>query len=57
MATTALQYVISHPAQPVAIPGAKSPEQAALNAQAGDRILSAIERDALLQSIKEPEAV
>ena len=57
MATTAIQYVISHPAQPVAIPGAKSPEQAAMNAQAGDRILSAIERDALLQSLKEPEAV
>jgi myo-inositol catabolism protein IolS len=57
MATTALQYVISHPAQPVAIPGAKSPEQAAMNAQAGDRILATTERDALLQNMKEPEAV
>jgi myo-inositol catabolism protein IolS len=57
MATTALQYVISHPAKAVAIPGAKSPEQAAMNAQAGDRILSTAERDALLQSMKEPEAV
>lgn len=57
MAATALQYVISHPAQPVAIPGAKSPQQAALNAQAGDRILADADRDALLQSMKQPEAV
>lgn len=57
MATTALQYVISHPAQPVAIPGAKSPQQAAMNAQAGDRILSTTDLTALLQSLKEPEAV
>jgi myo-inositol catabolism protein IolS len=57
MATTALRYVISHPAKPVAIPGAKSSEQAALNAQAGDRILATTERDALLQNMKEPEAV
>jgi myo-inositol catabolism protein IolS len=40
MATMALRYVISHPALPVAIPGAKSPEQAAQNAQAGSVSLS-----------------
>ena len=32
MVTAALRYVISHPADPVAIPGAKSPKQAAMNA-------------------------
>jgi myo-inositol catabolism protein IolS len=53
MATTALQYVISHPVQPVAIPGAKSPQQAALNAQAGDRFLADIDRTALLQRLEE----
>ena len=36
MLTTALRYVISHPANPVAIPGAKSPEQAEMNAAAGE---------------------
>jgi aryl-alcohol dehydrogenase-like predicted oxidoreductase len=40
MVTTALRYVISHPAAPVAIPGAKSPAQAAMNAAAGERTLS-----------------
>jgi aryl-alcohol dehydrogenase-like predicted oxidoreductase len=40
MVTTALRYVISHPAAPVAIPGAKSPEQATMNAAAGERTLS-----------------
>jgi aryl-alcohol dehydrogenase-like predicted oxidoreductase len=40
MITAALRYVISHPACPVAIPGAKSPEQALMNAGAGDRTLS-----------------
>lgn len=39
MITAALRFVISHPAQPVAIPGAKSPRQAAMNAQAGDAVL------------------
>jgi myo-inositol catabolism protein IolS len=51
MAATALRYVISHPAQPVAIPGAKTPAQAAMNAQAGDRLLSAQEREQLLQHL------
>lgn len=40
MATTALRFVISHATAPVAIPGAKSPEQAAANAKAGDRLLT-----------------
>jgi myo-inositol catabolism protein IolS len=53
MATTALQYVISHPAKPVAIPGAKSPQQAAANAQAGDRILTETDRTALLHRLEE----
>ena len=39
MVTAALGYVISHPAMPVAIPGAKSPEQARMNAAAGERAL------------------
>lgn len=49
MATTALRYVISHPAKPVAIPGAKSPEQAVLNAQAGDELLSPEVKEQILQ--------
>ena len=48
MVTTALRYVISHPANPVAIPGAKSPEQAKSNALAGYKSLSAHE----VQSLK-----
>lgn len=47
MVTTALRYVISHPAAPVAIPGAKSPDQARMNAAAGERELSGEELDAL----------
>ncbi len=50
MASTALRYVISHPVQPVAIPGAKSPQQAATNAQAGDKLLSLEEYKTLLFS-------
>ena len=44
----ALRYVISHAAFPVAIPGAKSAEQAVANAAAGDRLLTAQEIDGLL---------
>ena len=40
MVTAALRYVISHPSSPVAIPGAKSPEQAAMNAAAGGRLFT-----------------
>ena len=47
MVTTALRFTISHPAAPVTIPGAKSPEQAAMNAEAGDRALAADELAAL----------
>jgi myo-inositol catabolism protein IolS len=36
---TSLQYVVSHGAAPVAIPGAKSAAQAAANAAAGDAVL------------------
>jgi aryl-alcohol dehydrogenase-like predicted oxidoreductase len=43
MVTAALRYVISHPAVTVVIPGAKSAEQAATNAQAGSQLLSADE--------------
>jgi aryl-alcohol dehydrogenase-like predicted oxidoreductase len=40
MVTAALRFTISHPANPVSIPGAKSPEQAIMNAAAGDKTLS-----------------
>lgn len=47
MVAAALHYVISHPANPVAIPGAKSPEQAAMNAAVGERVFAADKLDAL----------
>ena len=47
MVTAALRYVISHRAEPVAIPGAKSPEQAAMNAAAGEMTLSEDDRNRL----------
>lgn len=59
MITAALRYVISHPVQPVTIPGAKSPEQAAMNAKAGDQVLSSEEREhlvSLLESSSDPLA-
>jgi aryl-alcohol dehydrogenase-like predicted oxidoreductase len=40
MVTGALRFIISHPCEPVAIPGAKSPEQARMNAAAGKRSLA-----------------
>ena len=40
MVQIALQYVISHPAVSVVIPGAKSADQAADNAEAGGKMLS-----------------
>lgn len=43
MVQTALRFTFSHPSNPVTIPGAKSPEQAAMNAAAGDRTLTAEE--------------
>ncbi|MGL1890730.1 MAG: aldo/keto reductase [Spirochaetaceae bacterium] len=46
---TGLQYVISHPCNPVAIPGATSIDQAVFNAGAGDSLLS----DDILKMIQE----
>jgi aryl-alcohol dehydrogenase-like predicted oxidoreductase len=43
MSQAALQFVISHPAVSVAIPGAKSPAQARANAKAGEATLDASE--------------
>jgi myo-inositol catabolism protein IolS len=40
MVNAAIRYVISHPADPVAIPGGKSPAQAAMNAAVGDTVFS-----------------
>ncbi len=40
MAQAALQFVLAHPAVHCAIPGAKSPQQAEANAQAGDEELT-----------------
>ena len=51
MVTTALQYVISNPVVSTVIPGAKSPAQAATNAQAGAATLSAAEIDKLVAII------
>lgn len=51
MIMAALRYVISHPAAPVAIPGAKSPDQAASNAAAGERTLSDHEMETLLGAL------
>jgi aryl-alcohol dehydrogenase-like predicted oxidoreductase len=51
MVKAALQYVISDPAQPIAIPGAKSPEQAASNAAAGEALMDADRRQKLAQLV------
>jgi aryl-alcohol dehydrogenase-like predicted oxidoreductase len=51
MVTTALRYVISNPVVSTVIPGAKSPAQAATNAQAGAATLSAAEIDKLVATI------
>jgi myo-inositol catabolism protein IolS len=48
MVTAALRFTISHPANPVAIPGAKSPEQAVMNAAAGEKTLTQEEIDKLV---------
>ena len=52
MVTAALRFVTSHPIAPVAIAGAKSPEQVAINASAGDQLLSTEEREHLIQCTK-----
>jgi aryl-alcohol dehydrogenase-like predicted oxidoreductase len=46
---TALQYVASHPVEPVVIPGATTPEQAVANAAAGDSLLSEGRREELAE--------
>jgi len=51
MITTALRYVASNPVVSTVIPGAKSPVQAATNAQAGAATLSAAEIDKLVAII------
>lgn len=57
MVTAALRYVISHPVQPVVIPGAKSPEQAQANAATGDACLAPAERERLVRLTKLPVAI
>jgi myo-inositol catabolism protein IolS len=52
MVTAALRFVTSHPVAPVAIAGAKSPEQAVINAGAGQTLLSPAERKYLVQCSK-----
>ncbi len=53
MVTAAIRYTFSHPAVAVAIPGAKSPEQAAMNAAAGERMLNDDERTQLVSALGE----
>jgi myo-inositol catabolism protein IolS len=49
MVTAALRFVTAHSVAPVAIAGAKSPEQAAINASAGHQLISPQERTHLIQ--------
>ena len=55
MVSNALRFVISHPVQPVAIPGAKSPEQARANAKVGDATLTSEAREHLIRLTKLPK--
>ncbi len=48
MIQASLRYVASHPVQPCVIPGAKSPQQAQANAQAGEVAMDYAERKALV---------
>ncbi len=52
MVTAALRFAFSHPLAPVAIAGAKSPQQATMNAKAGTQSLSPQERALLVQHTK-----
>ncbi|MGD1863679.1 MAG: aldo/keto reductase [Phormidesmis sp.] len=52
MITAALRFVTSHEVAPVAIAGAKSPSQVAMNARAGQLLLSPEARAQLIQSTK-----
>ncbi|MAS34760.1 MAG: aldo/keto reductase [Anaerolineaceae bacterium] len=51
MVTAALRFAASHPAVSTVIPGAKSAQQAATNAQAGDRLLDESELAALTNAV------
>jgi aryl-alcohol dehydrogenase-like predicted oxidoreductase len=51
MVTAALRYVIAHSAVATVIPGAKSPEQAHMNAAAGETMLSAAECNELIAAL------
>ena len=51
MVTAALRFAFTHPICPVVIPGATSPEQAAMNAAAGERELTTKERKRLLAAL------
>jgi myo-inositol catabolism protein IolS len=55
MVTAALRFAVSHPIQPVAIPGAKSPDQVVINAQAGRQLMSAAERQQLIDCTEADE--
>lgn len=52
MVTAALRYVISHRVAPVGIPGAKSPEQAIMNASAGEKTLTSQEIAELVKAVE-----
>lgn len=52
MVKAALGFVISHPIAPVAIAGAKSPEQVSINASAGSQLLSTAQREHLIRCTK-----
>jgi len=52
MVKAALGFVMSHPIAPVAIAGAKSPDQVSINASAGNKLLSPAERDHLIRCTK-----
>ncbi|MEM9087690.1 MAG: aldo/keto reductase [Cyanobacteria bacterium P01_F01_bin.53] len=52
MVKAALGFVISHPIEPVAIAGAKSPAQVSINASAGNKLLSPAEREHLIRCTK-----
>jgi myo-inositol catabolism protein IolS len=48
LSDVALKFAFSHPVQPVALPGAKSPEQSIMNAKAGDKALTDEQRKRLV---------
>lgn len=52
MVQAAIRYTFSHPAVSISIPGAKSPQQARTNAEAGDRSLTENEAAGLRQAIE-----